>query len=201
MSLRLFLLFFFVFSSFSFFLAVSLFSSLYLLTRKKKERANKRNYFSCIRLMNFFINMQAVACNAFISRGWLAGREREREKKRKVVIEASFFHFKINYMYASGRALPISFHFSYSVVFLLVSPMTPIRYVLNSREALVSLIIFLCQSNFHTYTWIEKEISQIKQFRFQLVHEYIISIGIIMWILVIVLFHQMNNWSAWRQDR
>ncbi len=82
MSLRLFLLFFFVFSSFSFFLAVSLFSSLYLLTRKKKERANKRNYFSCIRLMNFFINMQAVACNAFISRGWLAGREREREKKK-----------------------------------------------------------------------------------------------------------------------
>jgi len=74
------LLFFFLSRCFSFSL------SLYFLTRKKKERTNKRNYFSCIRLMNFFINMQAAACHTFISRGWLAEsreRERETEKKRK----------------------------------------------------------------------------------------------------------------------
>jgi formate hydrogenlyase subunit 3/multisubunit Na+/H+ antiporter MnhD subunit len=75
--LLLLLLFFFL--SFS----LSLFFFLYFLARKKKERANKKNYFSCIRLMNFFINMQAVACHAFISREWLAGRKSERERERK----------------------------------------------------------------------------------------------------------------------
>ncbi len=45
--------------------------------------------------MNFFINMQAVACHAFISREWLAGRKSEREREeRKVVVEASFFSFR-----------------------------------------------------------------------------------------------------------
>jgi len=82
LTLLLLRLFFFLSRCFSFPL------SLYFLTRKKKERANKRNNFSCIRLMNFFINMKAVACYAFISRGWLAG---SRERKRKVAVEAFFF--------------------------------------------------------------------------------------------------------------
>ncbi len=85
LTLLLLLLFFFL--SFS----LSLFFFLYFLARKKKERANKKNYFSCIRLMNFFINMQAVACHAFISREWLAGRKSERERGKKSGGRGFFF--------------------------------------------------------------------------------------------------------------